>query len=216
MDSLSSHLKNLREDFMKGTLHEHEMPDNPFDFFAFWMQQAVEAKTPEVQAMTLCTVSALGKPSSRVVYLREFNTESFTFYTNYLSRKGRDLEANPFASLSFFWPELERQIIIEGTVSKSSAEQSDAYFNARPKSSQIGAWASHQSEKISSRETLENKVTDLELNYQNVPVQRPPHWGGYNLKPTRFEFWQGRKSRLHDRLVYELENMAWKIYRLSP
>lgn len=201
---------------MKGALHEHEMPDNPFDFFTFWMQQAIEAKTPEVQAMTLCTVSAIGKPSSRIVYLREFNEEAFTFYSNYQSRKGRELEANPFATLSFFWPELERQIIIEGDVSKSSAEQSDAYFNARPKSSQIGAWASNQSEAIHSRLVLEDKVKALELAYQNMPVKRPPHWGGYNLKPTRFEFWQGRKSRLHDRIEYSLHHSQWMRKRLSP
>ena len=216
MDSLSSHIKNLREDFMKGSLNESEMPASPAAFFAFWMNQAIAAETPEVQAMTLCTATLNGKPSSRIVYLREFEDNRFTFYTNYHSKKGQQLTENPFAALSFFWPGLERQILIEGQVVVAPVEQSDSYFNSRPVSSQIGAWASNQSELIASREALEEKVAQLTNQFKNGPVPRPSHWGGYTLIADRFEFWQGRKSRLHDRIEYRLENTAWIKSRLSP
>ncbi len=216
MDPLSAHIKNLREDFMKGSLNEAEMPQSPAAFFSIWMQQAVAAQTPEVQAMTLCTASPDGKPTSRVVYLREFEENRFTFYTNYLSRKGKQLQENPFAAISFFWPDLERQIHIEGTVEVAPTEQSNLYFNSRPVSSQIGAWASNQSQPIPSREFLEQKVTQLSTQFKDKPVPRPDHWGGYTLIANRFEFWQGRKSRLHDRVEYRLENDLWVKSRLSP
>ena len=216
MDPLSAHIKNLREDFMKGTLNESEMPPSPADFFSLWMQQAVAAQTPEVQAMTLCTASLEGKPTSRVVYLREFEENRFTFYTNYLSRKGRQLQENPFAAISFFWPELERQIHIEGKVQMAPITQSNDYFNSRPVSSQIGAWASNQSQPIASREFLEQKVEQLTDQFKNGPVPRPEHWGGYTLVANRFEFWQGRKSRLHDRIEYQLKDATWVKSRLSP
>lgn len=216
MDELKDHIKKLREDFAKGSLREADVTSNPFEQFAVWLQQAVAGQVPEVQAMCLATVSQSGRPSSRIVYLREFESNTFSFYTNYESRKGRELEKNPFASLTFFWPELERQIRIEGKVVKASAEQSDAYYNNRPYDSKVGAWASQQSGTLNSRAELELKLEDIKAKYSPEAIKRPPFWGGYVLKADYYEFWQGRKSRLHDRICYELIDNRWAISRLSP
>lgn len=216
MDELKNHITKLREDFTKGTLSEADVTTDPFLQFSLWLQQAVDAKIPEVQAMNLATVSERGKPSSRIVYLREFNTNSFSFYTNYNSKKALELEKNPWASLTFFWPELERQIRIEGSVVKATANQSDNYFDARPYESKIGAWASEQSKTLFSRTELELKIEELKNKFSPETIKRPDFWGGFILHANYYEFWQGRKSRLHDRISYISKNNSWVISRLAP
>lgn len=217
MDKLEEHIEKLRENFTKGTLNEGDVNKNPFLQFRSWLQQAVDSKIHEVQAMNLATVSSDGKPSSRIVYLREFENDQFWFYTNYNSEKAQNLQSNPNACLTFFWPELERQIRIEGTVEKASKEQSDAYYNARPYDSKIGAWASEQSHILTSREALENKIDTLKKQFTPETIVRPEFWGGYILKANYYEFWQGRKSRLHDRICYTPENNnSWTTSRLAP
>ena len=216
MDDLKSHISTLREDFTKGTLNESDVNKNPNLQFELWLSQAIASKIPEVQAMNLSTVSNQGKPSSRIVYLREFQNNDFYFYTNYNSKKAQDLFNNPNAAITFFWPELERQIRIEGLVEKASGEQSDAYYNQRPFESQIGAWASNQSHQLMSRNELEQKVEALKKQFTPETIKRPHFWGGLVLKANYYEFWQGRKSRLHDRICYELKNDNWIINRIAP
>jgi len=218
MDNLQDHIGKLREDFMQGSLSESESSNDPAAQFELWLKQAVDAGVPEVQAMNLSTVSPENKPSSRIVYLREFGNNEFTFYTNYKSRKAEQLEKNPHAALTFFWPELERQIRIEGVIEKVSVEQSDKYFNSRPYESKIGAWASSQSQKLGSREELDAQVNHFKLQFKPESIIRPEFWGGYKLKANYYEFWQGRKSRLHDRLSYEPVSgqSLWTKSRLSP
>lgn len=216
MDHLREQIIKLREDFTKGTLNETDVNENPALQFEKWLAQAVEAKVPEVQAMTLATVSEDGKPASRIVYLREFEHNQFWFYGNYNSKKAKHMEKNPNISLSFFWPELERQIRIEGTVIKCHPSNSDEYYNNRPYESKIGSWASNQSGELTSREELINKVEELKKQFTPETIKRPDFWGGWILQATYYEFWQGRKSRLHDRIVYSLENNVWKIKRLAP
>ncbi|MES2679243.1 MAG: pyridoxamine 5'-phosphate oxidase [Bacteroidota bacterium] len=216
MDNLKNHIGQLREDFMKGSLTETEVNKDPFRQFELWLQQAVDAGVPEVQAMNLATVSADLKPASRIVYLREFENNNFSFFTNYNSGKAQQLNANPNAALTFFWPELERQIRIEGQVEKLSAAQSDAYFNIRPFESKIGAWASRQSARLESREELERKINNFKMMFSPETIMRPEFWGGYSVKANYYEFWQGRKNRLHDRIVYSQENGSWVISRIAP
>ena len=216
MENLRELITKLREDFTKGSLSELEVNKNPDIQFEIWLQQAVDSKIEEFQAMTLSTVSPEMKPSSRIVYLREFKNNDFFFYTNYNSKKSLHLSKNPNASISFFWPSLERQIIIEGVVEKSTPEQADNYYNNRPYESKIGTWASNQSQQLTSREELENKVEELKKQFTPEAIKRPDFWGGYVLKANYYEFWQGRKSRLHDRICYELVNNEWKIKRISP
>jgi pyridoxamine 5'-phosphate oxidase len=216
MDDLNKHINKLREDFTKGVLNETDVDADPSKQFERWLAQAVEAAITEVQAMTLSTVSEDNKPSSRIVYLREFENGNFWFYGNYESRKAKQLATNPNASLNFFWPLLERQIRIEGTVSICDATHSDNYFNHRPLESQLGAWASAQSSVLSSRQELEEKLNFFKKQFENKAVQRPPYWGGWVLKANYYEFWQGRKSRLHDRICYSLENNGWEVSRIAP
>jgi len=216
MDNLKDHIAKLREDFTKGTLDESHVNKDPSLQFRLWLQQAVSSEIPEVQAMNLATVSAEGKPSSRIVYLREFENNNYSFYTNYKSKKSKDLQTHPNACITFFWPELERQIRIEGVVEKASKEQSDNYYNARPYDSKIGAWASGQSSLLSSRKELEDRVEELKKQMSPETIQRPDFWGGFVLKANYYEFWQGRKSRLHDRICYTCNNNNWNISRLAP
>lgn len=216
MDPLQEHISKLREDFISGTLSEGDINRDPFLQFKAWLQQAVDGNIHEVQAMNLATVSSNNRPSSRIVYLREFDNNTFSFYTNYNSRKAKDLQENPFAALTFFWPELERQIRIEGRVEKAAAAQSDAYYNARPYDSKIGAWASHQSHLLSSRGELEKRIAELKQKFTPETIVRPEFWGGFVLKANYYEFWQGRKNRLHDRMSYRLENNLWTISRIAP
>ncbi len=210
-----SKLADLRKSYMKGSLSEEDVKANPIDQFHIWFDQAQHAELPEPNAMTVASVDANGKPSARVVLIKEVTQDGFVFFTNYESRKGQALTANPHAALLFFWPELERQIRIEGSVTKLSAEESDAYFHSRPLDSRIGAWASPQSQVITSRTQLVTKAAEYALKFALNPP-RPPHWGGFRVKHEVLEFWQGRPSRLHDRIQYVLENGQWKIQRLAP
>jgi pyridoxamine 5'-phosphate oxidase len=216
MGALRDEIKKLREDFIKGTLTDAAAKANPFEQFELWLSQAVEAKIPEVQATTLSTVSNEGKPSSRIVYLREFENNKFWIYGNYNSRKAMQMAANPNVSLNFFWPDLERQIRIEGTVQKCDASYSDNYFNNRPTDSKIGSWASNQSGILKNRDELEEAVESIRKKFEGKEITRPPFWGGWVLKANYYEFWQGRKSRLHDRISYTLEKEKWIIKRLAP
>jgi pyridoxamine 5'-phosphate oxidase len=212
-----SSIADIRRDYSLKTLNEDEVADSPFLQFADWWQQAIESEIDEVNAMTLATASLEAVPSARIVLLKGYDEKGFVFYTNYESAKGRELAENPKASLLFFWKELERQIRITGIVEKVSAAESDDYFLSRPTGSQIGAWASPQSHVIENRSWLEKNVKRLEEKFSLETVTRPPHWGGYRVKPVIIEFWQGRSSRLHDRLQYSLqENGTWKIERLAP
>lgn len=201
---------------MSGSLSEKDILEDPFAQFKIWLNEAVEAKVPEPQAMNLATASPEGKPSARIVYLRELQNNDFWFYTNYESRKGQQLSDNQQACLTFFWPELERQVRIEGAVRKATKAESDVYFNSRPYGSKVGAWASNQSHVISSRDELEHKVSEFQKKYSPENIKRPPHWGGYVLHADYYEFWQGRKSRLHDRISYTFDGKIWHVSRLSP
>ncbi len=208
-------ISDLRQSYEKNVLLETEAAASPFEQFKRWFDEALAARVPEPNAMTLATVDARGQPAARIVLIKGFDEHGFTFFTNYESRKGKDLIANPRAGLLFFWQPLERQVRIEGVVEKVSADESDAYFHSRPVGSRIGAWASRQSQPV-TREVLEARNREFTERYGETPP-RPEHWGGYRLMPTRFEFWQGRPSRLHDRLTYVPDDKQnWKIDRLSP
>lgn len=214
---MTSKIADLRKNYTHGGLSETEADPNPFKQFQIWFEQAVSADLPEPNAMTLATATEEGKPSARIVLLKGFDEQGFVFYTNYNSQKGQQLAANPFASLVFWFAELERQIRIDGSVEKVSTEESEAYFVSRPIGSKLGAWASPQSEVISSRSILENKIAELEQRYKKQTIPKPPHWGGYRLIPTEIEFWQGRPNRLHDRLRYRQQsNETWVRERLAP
>jgi pyridoxamine 5'-phosphate oxidase len=217
METINSKIVSLRKEYSSAFLNEEDVNQNPFKQFELWMQQAVEAEILEPHAMTVSTVSAEGKPSSRIVLLRGFNQEGFVFYTNYNSHKGNEIQQNNFACINFFWPDLERQIRIEGSIVKIDQQISTAYFHSRPRESQIGAWASIQSAVIENRKVVEDAFVHFSEKFIDLEViPKPEHWGGYNIKPTSIEFWQGRPSRLHDRLRYSEDNSNWKIERLSP
>jgi pyridoxamine 5'-phosphate oxidase len=208
-------LASLRKSYERAELDEATAAPDPMAQFALWLDQAVAAQVPEPNAMTLATVGASGRPSTRVVLIKGYDARGIVWYTNYRSRKGRELDANPNAALQFHWVDLERVVRIEGRVEKTSAEESDRYFSSRPIDSRIGAWASPQSEVITSRAVLVANAAKTSARYLLDPP-RPPHWGGYRLVPDTFEFWQGRKSRLHDRLRYRLDGGAWLRERLAP
>lgn len=208
-------LKNMRLNYEQYQLLESNISNNPFIQFNLWFDLVLKADVIEPNAMTIATATKSGLPSARVVLLKEFDETGFTFFTNYGSRKGKELLENPFASLLFWWREFERQVRIEGKIEKISREESRKYFNLRPLKSRYGALASNQSEVVESREVLEKKFADLEKEFGNNPPT-PENWGGYKLIPTKFEFWQGRRDRLHDRICYELVNTNWQIKRISP
>lgn len=212
----SESLADLRRDYSSRELTEESIDTDPFRQFAAWMNDVLAAAIKDPTAMTLSTVGADGSPSSRIVLLKGVDANGFVFFTNYESKKGRDLAANPNAVIHFFWAELERQINVRGSVTRTSTVESDEYFNSRPFESRIGALASDQSEPISSRTILEERMAELSEKYADGNVPRPTHWGGFRLAPNRFEFWQGRPSRLHDRICYKLENGQWMISRLAP
>ena len=212
------HLADLRKTYAQRTLSEADVLPDAVQQFRLWLDEALAAQLDEPTALTLSTVDAAGQPSSRVVLLKGLpNDDGFLFYTNYESRKGHDLAAQPLAAINFFWPGLERQVRVEGRVEKAPEALSTEYFQSRPRSSQLGAWASPQSQVIGSREELEarEEAVAREFGTQD-PLPRPPHWGGFILRPHRLEFWQGRPSRLHDRIVYEREGTSWKRSRLAP
>lgn len=210
-------IRNLRKDYTRHSLDEKDVANNPFQQFQTWMQEAIKADVHEPNAMHLATVKANGRPAGRVVLLRGLDDAGFSFFTNYNSNKGQQLAGSGFAALTFFWPELERQIRIEGSIAKLNDKENDDYFYSRPRGNRLSAWASPQSQPIANREELEKLAQLLEAQYpepQHIP--RPPHWGGFRLLPDSIEFWQGRASRLHDRIRYRKENAAWIIERLAP
>lgn len=209
-------LSDLRKSYEQGSLEDHEALADPFVQFEEWFADAMKRDVPEPNAMTVATVGENGRPSSRVVLIKGFDQRGIVWYTNYNSRKGRELAANPFAALQFHWVELERVVRIEGKVEKVSDEESDAYFESRPLTHRIGAWASNQSEAIVDRSVIVARAAEYGLKFGLKPP-RPPHWGGYRLVPDYWEFWQGRSSRLHDRFAWTLdENGKWSRSRLSP
>ena len=210
-------ISDLRQNYTLAGLNEADAAKDPIEQFASWFQEALEAQLKEPNAMTLATISPDGFPSARIVLLKHFDAAGLVFYTNYDSTKGQHLQQNPRAALVFWWAELERQVRIEGKVEKMPERDSDRYFNSRPRNSQLGAWVSAQSEVIPNREILEQKFTQLQQEYANKDIPRPSHWGGFRLIPAIIEFWQGRPSRLHDRLRYRLlQDGTWLRERLSP
>ncbi|GAB5551061.1 MAG: pyridoxamine 5'-phosphate oxidase [Saprospiraceae bacterium] len=215
---MALNLQDLRRDYAAHTLDITDVQTNPFNQFEIWMTEALDSQVLEANAMVLSTLTKDKRPTARVVLLKGFDAEGLVFFTNYNSRKSQEMEQNPYACLVFNWLELQRQVRIEGTVERISAEASTAYFQSRPKGSQIGAWVSPQSQVISGRSILEEKVKEVEAKYQDVePLPRPEHWGGFVVKPTLIEFWQGRMSRLHDRIQYsKVGDGDWKIERLAP
>ena len=209
-------IAGIRKDYRLESLREKDVKANPMQQFSVWWDEAIKSEIDEVNAMTLATVGSSGKPSARIVLLKGYTDEGFVFFTNYLSHKGAEMDENPNVALVFFWKELERQIRIEGTVEKISEEDSDTYFNSRPEGSKIGAWASPQSTPIAGRHIIEENVQKYTEKFNTEKLTRPPHWGGYMVTPVKIEFWQGRSSRLHDRIQYTLRGNEWNIERLAP
>jgi pyridoxamine 5'-phosphate oxidase len=202
--------------YNSNSIDEKTVDPNPLKLFQRWLDEAIAAGIRLPEAMTLATSTPEGKPSARLVLLKGAGERGFVFYTNYNSMKARELDSNPQAALVFYWPQLERQVRVEGRVERTTTEESDAYFKTRPRESQIGALASPQSEVIESREALQQKADELEKLYEGREVERPEHWGGYRLLPKRIEFWKGRPGRLHDRILYERQDGTWSIKRLAP
>ncbi|CAN5677724.1 MAG: pyridoxamine 5'-phosphate oxidase [Rubrobacter sp.] len=207
---------DLRKEYTRAGLTESDVASDPVEQFRRWFDEALEADLHEPNAFVLATATRDGLPSARVVLLKGLDERGFVFYTNYEGRKGRELEENPRAALLFYWGELERQVRVEGTVSRTSEEESDAYYASRPRGSRLGAWASEQSRVVEGREFLEDRIGDLEAEYEGREVPRPAFWGGYRVEPEAVEFWQGRENRLHDRIVYRREDGGWKTERLQP
>lgn len=216
IEEVSNYLSKIRHEFTSQELNESAAGDNPLELYAKWLEEAVGSQILDPKAMVISTVDSENKPSSRVVYNRGMNEEGIRFYTNYSSKKGNDLETNPHICANVFWSEMERQIRIQGVVTKLSSVESDAYFAERPRESQIGAWASSQSELVKDREELMRLTDEYRKKFEGGEVTRPPHWGGYFITVNYFEFWQGRPARLHDRIVFEKENDSWKKYRVAP
>jgi pyridoxamine 5'-phosphate oxidase len=217
MSEVSQHISQLRDDFIKGELTEASVEKTPDLQFEKWMKEAIDAKVVELQACNLSTVSDDCKPSSRILYLRDFKNNEFSFYTNYNSRKSIQINKNPHVCFTLFWPELERQIRVEGVIlKKTDSNVSDDYFNSRPTESKIGAWSSPQSSVIKNRDVLDNAIELNTEKYKDKEVPRPDFWGGFVIQANYYEFWQGRRSRLHDRIIYTFDSNIWKIERLAP
>jgi pyridoxamine 5'-phosphate oxidase len=207
---------DLRKEYTRAGLAESDVAADPIEQFRRWFDAALDAGLHEPNAMTVATATRDGRPSARVVLLKGFDERGLVFYTNYEGRKGREIEENPRAALLFYWGELERQVRVEGPVSRVPEEESDAYYASRPRGSRLGAWASEQSRTAEGRGVLEGRIRDLEAEYEGREVPRPPFWGGYRVGPEVVEFWQGRENRLHDRIVYRREDGGWEIQRLQP
>ncbi|NND93262.1 MAG: pyridoxamine 5'-phosphate oxidase [Flavobacteriales bacterium] len=216
MKDIRAHITSHRDDFNDESLNGTVLSSDPLKQFEKWLEEAIENEVNEAYALSLSTVGQDGFPSTRIVFLRGISNGGLIFYTNYGSLKGRELAAEDRALMNFFWPELQRQVRVKGLVSKISPEQSDDYFASRPRNSQLGAWASKQSQPLDSRETLENRVKELEMEYEGRVIPRPENWGGYVLIPVEWEFWKGRSSRLHDRFTYTQKGEDWMITRLYP
>ncbi|MBX2930832.1 MAG: pyridoxamine 5'-phosphate oxidase [Chitinophagaceae bacterium] len=213
---MNTSISSIRTDYKMASFSEKDAAINPFIQFTRWWNDAIISHIEEVNAMTLATVTAKGSPSARIVLLKDYSDEGFVFFTNYQSDKGKEIAQNPHVCLVFFWKELERQIRIEGIAEKVSNAENDAYFNSRPDASKIGAWASHQSSIIPYRQVIEENVKRYTEIFKDSTIERPDYWGGYCVKPNLVEFWQGRPSRLHDRIQYTLHNNIWTLERLSP
>jgi len=213
---LGRSVADLRREYTRAGLHESDAYPDPVEQFRGWFDDALSANLHEPNAVTLATATRAGRPSARVVLLKGFDERGFVFYTNYEGRKGRELEENPYCALVFYWGELERQVRIEGWAARVSGEESEAYYQSRPRGSRLGAWVSEQSRPVVGREALEGRLRELEREYEGREVPRPPFWGGYRVEPGEMEFWQGRENRLHDRLVYRRSDEGWEIERLQP
>ncbi|MCX6297567.1 MAG: pyridoxamine 5'-phosphate oxidase [Bacteroidetes bacterium] len=214
---MKSPIADIRSDYRMKSLLEADVAANPFEQFTRWWDEALNSEIDEVNAMTLATASLQGIPSARIVLLKGYDQNGFVFFTNYNSQKGKDIAENPNASLVFFWKELERQVRIDGLIEKIHASESDAYFQSRPAGSRIGAWSSPQSTVIADRSIIENNYVHFEQEFGENYIPRPNHWGGYVVKPIAMEFWQGRSSRMHDRMHYKLnDNHSWTLERLAP
>ena len=209
-------MKNKRREYKKNTLSSSDLPDNPLSLFGKWLNEVEEINNLESASMVLSTIDENSKPTSRTVLLKDFNESGFIFYTNYDSPKAEHLEKNPHAALLFYWPNEERQIRIRGRVSKISKTTSEKYFHTRPRLSQLAAWVSKQSQKITNRKKLEDELATITTKYENQEVPLPDYWGGYSLSPVFYEFWQGRRGRLHDRFSYTLNKTHWRVERLAP
>jgi len=217
MEKDKFHITELRTEYKKGKLDEKEVDENPFRQFEKWFEEAVKSDVAEVTAMTLATSTKQGRPSARIVLLKQIDDRGFVFFTNYESEKAKNIKENPLAALLFFWEPLERQIRISGEVEKISMKESFEYFHSRPMESQLGAWASMQSSVVTARDVLEMSFAMMKKKFQNGEIPLPPFWGGYRVIPDEFEYWQGRPNRLHDRVWYSLQkDGSWKISRLSP
>ena len=210
-------IQDIRSEYLSASLSEKDTHNDPIKQFEKWFNEALQAEVQEPTAMTLATATSDGRPSARIVLLKGFDNNGFVFYTNYLSRKGKEIAKNPLGAILFFWETLERQVRIEGVIEKVSREDSEKYFQTRPRASQLGAIASPQSQEIADREILEKKYGEVEAEYADKDILKPSYWGGYVLKPRLVEFWQGRESRLHDRILYKkIDNQNWKKVRLAP
>jgi pyridoxamine 5'-phosphate oxidase len=216
MEKLSQQIANLRREYVSRPFNKNQVAKDPIIQFQKWFDEAIRSEQPDPEAMTLSTATSDGRVTARIVLLKGCDERGFVFFTNYESRKSREMMSNPRAALTFYWHALHRQVRIEGDVRKVDPNESEAYFQTRPRGSQIGAWASPQSEEIVNRAFLEQKVSEVEARFQEQPLGCPPFWGGFRVTPERIEFWQGRESRLHDRILYTLQDDEWRISRLAP
>jgi pyridoxamine 5'-phosphate oxidase len=216
MENISRKIAQMRREYVSQPFDESQVASDPITQFQRWFDEAVRSEQPDPEAMTLSTATPDGRVAARIVLLKGWDERGFVFFTNYESHKSREIIDNPQVALTFYWHSLHRQVRIEGVAEKATPEESEEYFQTRPRGSQVGAWASPQSEEIIDREELERRVDEIEARFKDSPINCPPFWGGFRVKPDRVEFWQGRESRLHDRILYALRGVEWRISRLAP